>query len=425
MNTPKRRVCVVTGTRAEYGLLYWILRAIMDEPSLEMQIVVTGSHLEPAFGLTYRQIEADGFAISAKVDMQLDQDGEVAAAKAMGRAVSGFADALNRLEPDIVVVLGDRYEILAAAQAALLLRIPVGHIHGGESTEGAIDEAIRHAITKMSHIHCVAAAAYAQRVIQLGEQPHNVHIVGAAGFDQLHRTPLLDRGPLERAIDFELGDLNFLVALHPETISGQDAGQQVRPLLDALGAYPDACVVFTGSNADPAGRRMSDLLKEYAADNAERCCYHESLGQERFLSLLREVDVIIGNSSSGIIEAPALGTPVVNIGDRQRNRLRAPAVVDCASDCDAIRAAIALALTPQHRVLAKRKLTPYGTPGAAERIVRILRDTPLDGILKKRFYDLPGHLFQVPSNSIGLKATPSRQSVARARMRSTETSNER
>lgn len=379
---------MVTGTRADYGLLYWTLREIDADPALDLQLAVTGTHLAPAFGSTVRQIEDDGFRIAARVDMQLDEDSPLAIGHAMARAVSGFAEALHRLKPDLLVVLGDRYEIMAAAEAAMLQRIPIAHIHGGESTEGLIDEAVRHAVTKMSHIHCVATHPYARRVIQMGEQPKSVHVVGAAGFDQLARAELLDRASLEQAIGFKLGVQNFLITLHPETLSDASPEQQVQPLVQALEAFPEARVIITGSNADPAGRRISALLKTHAERQPQRYCYRESLGQQRYLSLLPLVDVVIGNSSSGIIEAPALGRPVVNIGQRQRSRLRAPAIIDCDAEGNAIAAAIRRALSPEHRQLAALRQTPYGTPGAAQRIVRILRETPLRGILQKRFYDL-------------------------------------
>ncbi len=385
----ERRICVVTGSRADYGLLYWLLREIAADPALELQLAVTGTHLSAAYDLTYRQIEADGFPIHARVDMQLAADDEVAVTKALGRGVIGFADALADLRPDVLVVLGDRYEILAAAQAAMLQRLPICHIHGGESTEGLIDEAVRHAVTKMAHIHCVAAEPYARRVVQMGEQPHSVHVVGATGFDQLANAKLLGRSELEQAIDFELGERNFLLTYHPETLSGMSAEQQLEPLLAALAGFPDARVIITGSNADPAGRRISELLKAYAATQPARYCYHESLGQQRYLSLLQFIDVMIGNSSSGIIEVPAVGKPVVNIGDRQHARLRAPAVIDCPLESAAIHSAIDQALTPAHRALAAERVTPYGTAGAARRIASILRETPLQGILHKRFYDLP------------------------------------
>lgn len=384
-----RRICVVTGSRAEYGLLYWILREIETSAELELQLAVTGTHLSRAFGLTYRQIEADGFRIDEKVDMELVDDSEAAVSASLGKAVIGFAGALDRLKPHVLLILGDRYEILAAAAAAMLQRIPIAHIHGGESTEGLIDEAVRHAVTKMSHIHCVAAERYRRRVIQMGEQPHSVHVVGAAGFDQLANAQLLERDQLEESIDFGLGGRNFLVTLHPETLSDAGPEEQVRPLLVALDSFPDAKVIITGSNADPAGRRISELLREHASQNPRHYCYRESLGQTRFLSLLSLVDVMIGNSSSGIIEAPALGTPVVNIGDRQRARLRAPAVIDCAPIAEDIRESIESALAPRHREIAARKQTPYGAPGAARRIAAILSETPLDGILRKAFYDLP------------------------------------
>lgn len=384
-----RKICAVTGSRAEYGLLYLTLRTIINDPALELQLTVTGTHLSPAFGLTYQQIEEDGFNIAAKVNMDLEGDSTLEVGRSMGRAVSGFADVLHQLQPDLLLILGDRYEILAAAQAAMLQRIPIAHIHGGESTEGSIDEAVRHSVTKMSHIHCVAAEPYARRVIQMGEQPQSVHVVGAAGFDQLIQVNVLSRTALEQSIDFKLGEQNFLVTLHPETLSEADAEQQVTPLLEALTAFPDAHVIITGSNADPAGRRISEYLKHYTESHSTHFCYHESLGQQRYVSLLHQVDVVIGNSSSGIIEAPAVGKPVVNIGNRQRNRLRAPCIIDCPSHGPEIRRAIEKALSPSFQQLAAINETPYGTPGAAEKIVKIIRDTPLDGILQKHFYDLP------------------------------------
>jgi len=306
----------------------------------------------------------------------------------MGRAVCGFATALGRLKPDLLVVLGDRYEILAAATAAMFHRIPIVHLHGGESTEGLIDEAVRHAVTKMSHVHCVAAEPYARRVIQMGEQPDKVHVVGATGFDQLERTELLSRAALEAELNMALGPTNFLLTLHPETLSDATAEQQVQPLLDGLSCFPDARIFITGSNADPAGRRISRQLQDYAETNPDRCCYRESLGQRRYLSLMRQVDVVIGNSSSGIIEAPAMGKAVVNIGKRQHNRLRAAAIIDCRNQANAIAAAIACALQPDFAELAARRETPYGSPGAAQRITRILRETRLDDILAKSFHDL-------------------------------------
>ncbi len=384
-----RRICAVTGSRADYGLLYWTLRGIEEAPDLALQLLVTGSHLSPAHGLTVREIEADGLPIAARVDMGLRGDDPVATGRAMGRALSGFCKALAGLKPDLLLLLGDRYEILAAAQAATLLRIPICHLHGGELSEGAFDDAIRHALSKLAHIHCVAAAPYARRVIQMGEDPARVQVVGATGLDALARTPPMDRATLEADIGWQLGERNFLVTLHPETLSDAPAEAQAAPLLTALEAFPEARVLITGSNADPAGRALSEHLRRHAESRPDRFCYRDSLGSRRYLNLLRHIDVVIGNSSSGIIEAPAAGCPVVNIGERQKNRLRAPAVIDCAADAEAIRQAIEQALSDAHRALAARRETPYGGPGAAQRIVHILRETPLEGLLHKRFFDLP------------------------------------
>ena len=384
-----RRICTVTGSRADYGLLYWTLRGIEEAPDLELQLLVTGSHLSPAHGLTVREIEADGLPIAARVDMELGSDDPVATGQAMGRALSGFCEALARLQPNLLLLLGDRYEILAAAQAATLLRIPICHLHGGELSEGAFDDAIRHALSKLAHIHCVAAEPYARRVIQMGEDPARVQVVGATGLDALARTPPMERAALEAEIGWQLGERNFLVTLHPETLSDTPAETQAAQLLTALDAFPEARVLITGSNADPAGRALSEHLRRHAESRPDRFCYRDSLGSRRYLNLLRHIDVVIGNSSSGIIEAPAAGCPVVNIGERQKNRLRAPAVIDCTGDAEAIRQAIEQALSDAHRALAARRETPYGGPGAAQRIVRILRETPLEGLLRKRFFDLP------------------------------------
>lgn len=394
MNAAPRRICVVTGTRADYGLLYWTMRGILDDPALDLQLLVTGTHLSQNFGMTVDAIEADGIPIAARVEMDLADDSGAGVGLAMGQALGGFARALQKLQPDLLLVLGDRYEILAAASAAMLQRIPIAHLHGGESTEGLIDEAVRHAVTKMAHIHCVAAEPYARRVIQMGEQPARVHVIGATGFDPMAHTRLLCGAELEAALDGKLGDCNILLTLHPETLSGASPEEQVLPLLEALRAFPQARVFVTGSNADPAGRQISQILHRHARQHPDTWYYHESLGQQRYLSLLSQADLVIGNSSSGIIEAPAMGVPVVNIGNRQARRLRAPAIIDCSNETPAIEAAIRQALQPAHREQAARKVTPYGTPGAAQRIVRILRDTPLHGILNKQFYDLPT---QVPA----------------------------
>lgn len=388
MTSPPRRICAVTGTRADYGLLRWTLHEIDRDPDLTLQLVVTGAHLDPATD-SLAAIHADGFSVDAEVDMLLVNDSPRGVAKSLGLGVIGFADVLDRLQPDLLLVLGDRYEILAAAQAAMLARIPIAHIHGGESTEGAIDEAIRHAVTKLSHLHLVAADPYRQRVIQLGESPQRVHVVGATGLDTIEHLAALDREMLQSQLGYEIGERHFLVTYHPVTLEDTSAPQALEPLFSALERFPEATVTFTGANADPLGRQFNEIIRSRTADRA-RWHFVHNLGQQRYLSLAQLSSAVIGNSSSGLIEIPALGVPTVNIGDRQRNRLRAPSVIDCNANDEVIAEAITQALSPYFLAIAQRRETPYGTPGAACRIHKIIKESDFSDILKKPFYDLPG-----------------------------------
>ena len=387
--TTKRKICIVTGTRAEYGLLYWLMKEIGADPDLQLQLIATGMHFSPEFGLTYQQIEADGFTIDAKVEMLLSSDSPVGIAKSMGLGVIGFADALDRLKPDILVVLGDRFEILAATQAAMVARIPIAHIHGGEATEGLIDEAIRHAVTKMSHLHFTAAEPYRKRVIQLGEAPGRVFNTGAVGLDNLIQLNLLNRAELEKALDFKLNSAPvILCTYHPVTLSESDADYVLGELFKALDRLPSAKVVFTKSNADMGGRVINQMIDDYALKNPERVAACVSLGQVRYLSLLREADVVLGNSSSGIVEAPTARIPTVNIGDRQRGRLKAPSIIDCDESVDSILIAIEKALSPGFQKIAAKGETYFGKDGASKRIKQILKEISLEGILLKHFHDL-------------------------------------
>ena len=381
-----RKICVVTGTRAEYGLLYWLMKEIQADTDLQLQLIVTGMHLSPEFGLTYRTIEEDGFAINAKVEMLLSSDTPVGIAKSIGLGVIGFADALDRLKPDIMVVLGDRYEILAAAQSALVAKIPVAHIHGGETTEGAIDESIRHAITKMSHLHFVAAEPYRTRVIQLGEHPDTVFNVGALGIENIKRLQLLDRTQLEQSIKFELGTTCFLVTYHPATLGTVEPAAAMQALLDALDQFPDAKIIFTKPNSDTDGRILGRMIDEYAQQHQERVAVFTSMGQVRYLSALRLVDAVIGNSSSGIIEAPACNIPTVNIGDRQSGRLKADSIIDCLETTESIVAAINKALSSPFREGFKHGVSLYGYGESASHIKDQLKHVTLS--CTKRFYDL-------------------------------------
>lgn len=387
----KRKICVVTGTRAEYGLLYWLMKEIQDDSDLELQMVVTGMHLSPEFGLTYRTIVEDGFTIHEKVEMLLSSDTPVAITTSIGLGTIGFAGAFDRLQPDIVVLLGDRYEILAAAQAALVARIPVAHLHGGETTEGAIDEAIRHAVTKMSHFHFVSTEEYRRRVIQLGEVPERVYNVGAIGLDHIRQLTLLDREELESSIGFTLGKVNFLITYHPVTLSDRRPEESMNELLAALDEFPDAHLIFTKPNSDTGGRIISKMIDDYVSRDSSRRVAFTSLGQLRYLSAVKHVDVVIGNSSSGIIEVPAFRKPTVNLGDRQRGRVRAPSIIDCDETRTDIVAAINKALsTPFQRELSSLN-SPYGNGSeyVSVKIKDLLKKAELRNVLMKSFFDLP------------------------------------
>jgi len=382
-------IAVITGTRADYGLLYWLIHDLHQAEDMSLQLIVSGMHLMPEFGHTVEVIERDGFPIAARVDLQLSSDSPPAVAHAMGVGMIGFADALSRLAPDLLVILGDRFEMLAAASAAFTLRIPIAHIHGGEVTEGALDEGFRHAITKLSALHFTAAEAYRQRVIQMGEQPDRVFNVGAPGLDHVRRTPLLDRAEMEAALDFRLGALNFLVTFHPATLDIEGAVSQCRQMLAALDSFPEAHIVFTLPNADPGGRAIIPELEAYVARHPDRCRLYASLGQLRYLSLMRQVQVVIGNSSSGIIEAPTFGAATVNIGDRQKGRLRAQSVIDCAPERLSIEHAIAQALEPAFQSLLPTMENPYGAGDASGRMLAVLHSVNLAELGRKPFFDLP------------------------------------
>ena len=389
MSPRRRRICVLTGSRAEYGLLKWIMAEVESDPALELQVIATGAHLEPKFGLTVQSIEADGFPIAAKVSMDLADNSAVGVARSTARCITGTAEAFLRLEPDIAVVLGDRYEILAIASAATLACVPIAHIHGGELTEGAIDEAIRHAVTKMARLHFVSTESYRCRVIQLGERPDRVFNVGALALDSLERLELLDLPAFRAATGIPLPDGFFMVTYHPVTLDKTQMSRAVDELMSALDRFPDRPILITGVNADPGGDHLRDVFSRYAATRPAHVYFRESLGQKLYLSAVKHCSAVIGNSSSGLIEAPLLGIPTVNLGDRQRGRLRAASVIDCPEMSDAIENAIQKVLDPGFLSGFDRSATLYGKAGAAARIRDVLRDYPLDGILLKKFYDLP------------------------------------
>ena len=385
----KRKICVVTGSRADYGLMYWLLKDLQADPEIELQLVVTAMHLSAEFGSTWRKIEEDGFSITRRVDMLLSGDSSIAIAKSMGLGVIGFAQIFEELEPDIVVLPCDRFEILSAAQAALVARIPVAHIHGGELTEGAIDESIRHSLSKMAHLHFVATEPYRQRVIQLGERPDRVFNVGAPGLEHLQRTSLLDRQELESRLNFSLGEQCFLATYHPATLSERPPADALQNLLDTLDRFPDVKIILTYPNADTFGRSLLYQIKDYASERPDRVLLSSSLGQLLYLSALREVDLMVGNSSSGLVEAPSFRTPTVNIGKRQQGRLRAKSVIDCEENTDAIEKAIVKALSKKFQEKVQHTTNPYAQSNTSQRIVSQLKNISLEGLLVKNFYDIP------------------------------------
>ncbi len=383
----RKKVCVVTGSRAEYGLLRWVMQGIKDSDQLELQLLVTGSHLSPAFGETYQEIEADGFSIDRRIDLELGDDTDQSVANAMSLALGGVARALQEMRPDIVLVLGDRYEIFAAAAAAMVCRIPIAHLHGGETTEGAMDEAIRHSVTKMSHLHFVAAPEYARRVVQLGEDPGSVNLVGGLGIDAILRQPRMSREELERSLDFRFLKRNLLVTYHPVTLDESPQTSQMTELLDALGELADTGLIFTMPNADQGGLGMAEQIRQFV-DAHPNARLFTSLGQRRYFSCIGHVDGVIGNSSSGLLEVPSFAKGTVNIGDRQRGRLLAKSVINCGTSKAAILEAIQTLYSDKFHDRLKTVANPYGDGGASEKIIQVLENCRLSGILKKSFHDL-------------------------------------
>jgi len=382
-----RKICVVTGTRAEFGLLRLLMQDLKDSSDIELQIIATGMHLSPEFGLTFREIEQAGFSIDAKVEMLLSSDTSTAVTKSMGLGLIGFADTFNLLSPDLIVVLGDRFEVFAAATAALIAGIPIAHLHGGETTEGAFDEALRHSITKMSHLHFVAAEEYRRRVIQLGEQAERVFLVGGLGIDAIKQISLLDKAALEEFLGFHFGNRNLLVTYHPVTLEGNSSCTQMQELLNALDELKETNLIFTSPNADTGGRELERMLKAFVSTHPNARVY-TSLGQQRYLSCMKYVDGVVGNSSSGLAEAPSMGVGTINIGDRQKGRLSATSVIHCPPTLDGIRRALSKLYEPSFQSALDKTVNPYGSGGASKAILQILKRQPLDGLLKKSFFDL-------------------------------------
>ncbi len=393
MRPGSRKICIVTGTRAEYGLLVNLMKEVKADPALTLQVVATGAHLSERFGSTVRDIESDGFTVDARVDIELADDTRLSVARSTGLGIERLAAAFDALQPDVVVVLGDRYEILSAATAAMLLAIPLAHIHGGEITQGAMDDAIRHAITKMSQLHFTVSETYYNRVVQMGEAPAQVFMTGAPGLDNLKSLSLLDRPALDEAIGFDLGEAYFLVTYHPETrpkVLDKEVGDRnaIMSLFRALNAFSAHQILVTGVNADPGGGEIERLIAQECSRQSARVFSTSSLGQLRYLSAMKHATAVVGNSSSGIIEAPALGVPTVNIGIRQAGRIRAASVIDCDPTEESIRVALRRSLDSEFQKQARSQPYPFGVPGASLRIKEILKSTDLDDIITTPFYDI-------------------------------------
>lgn len=381
-----KKICVVTGTRAEYGLLYWLMKEIVLDGELDLQIIATGMHLSPEFGLTYKEIEKD-FNINKKIEILLSSDSHLGISKSMGLAQISFSEAYEELKPDVIVLLGDRYEIFSAASTALIANIPIAHLHGGEVTEGAFDESLRHSITKMSHIHFTAAEEYKKRVIQLGEQPFNVHNVGGLGIENIKRLDLLSKNEFEKSINFKLNKKNILVTFHPVTLENYTAKEQFQELLDAVDELEDTTIIFTKANSDTNGRIINDMIDSYVKLNSLKSISFTSLGQLRYLSSLKYVDAVVGNSSSGLLEAPSFKIATINIGDRQKGRLKAKSVIDIKPIKNEILKSLDYIYTYEFSNILKKTKNPYGDGMASKKILDIIRNTNLDNILKKTFYD--------------------------------------
>ncbi|QSW87449.1 UDP-N-acetylglucosamine 2-epimerase (hydrolyzing) [Flavobacterium endoglycinae] len=383
-----RKICVITGTRAEYGLLYWTIKALNNDKDIDLSICVTGMHLSPEFGLTYKRIIEDGFYINEKVETLLSSDTPVGIAKSIGLGIISFSETFQRLQPDLIVVLGDRFEIFAACSAAMVSKIPIAHCHGGEATEGLIDEAIRHSITKMSHIHFTSTEEYRSRVIQLGEQPQNVFNVGALGIENINKLKLLNRKEFEQSINFHLKQNNFLVTFHPVTLDNATAEVQFKELLNALDTFENVTIIFTKPNADTEGRIIIQMIDEYVLNNPQKAISFTSMGQLRYLSAIQFMDVVIGNSSSGLIEVPSFQKPTLNIGDRQQGRVKALSVIDCKADKVEIEKAIHLAMSLDFKEKIKKSENPYGKRNSSDEIVKVIKNMDIKNIIKKQFYNL-------------------------------------
>jgi UDP-hydrolysing UDP-N-acetyl-D-glucosamine 2-epimerase len=386
MDSKIKKIAVFTGTRAEYGLLYWLLKDIKSDSELDLKLLVSGTHLSPEFGSTYSEIEKDGFDIDEKIEILLSSDTAVGVAKSIGLGVLGFTDALNRLNPDVLVILGDRFEALAAAQTAMILRIPIVHLHGGEITEGAYDDSIRHAITKLSFLHFTSTEEHRDRVIQLGEEPDRVKNVGAIGLDHISRSSFMSISELSKSISFPLSKPFLLVTYHPVTLADENPKVTFQAILDSLDEFSDYQVIITYPNADDGGRKIIPLLKDYAKNNPARVLAIPSLGQKRYLSAVKHSAAVVGNSSSGIIEAPSFDIATINIGMRQQGRLSGKSVINCSTNKKDIVDAINTGIKKKYKINNEFISNPYEQGGASAKIISCIKK--LNPSRYKMFYNL-------------------------------------
>ena len=384
-----RKICFITGTRAEYGLLSRLMKMVQDDNSTQLQIIATNMHLSPKFGNTYQEIEKDGFTIDKKIPILEEvEDNANATLKSMAKALSGFADAYDELKPDLVVVLGDRYEILAAATAALIERIPIAHLYGGEITEGAYDDAIRHSVTKMSHLHFTSCEEYRHRVIQLGEQPDHVFNVGSIGVENIKKLPLMSKEDIEKEIDFAIDDKTILVTYHPVTLGHRTAKEDIDDFIAALEEMNDLRIIFTMPNSDTGGQAIVEAINTFVTKNPLRAKAFKSLGALRYLSVMQQVTAVVGNSSSGLVEVPSFGIPTLNIGDRQKGRMSADSVYNCDTDKASILQGLDTIMSPAFKQKAAATHNPYDKGGTAQAIFEVIRTYPLEQLNQKHFYDI-------------------------------------
>jgi len=383
----KTKICVVTSSRAEYGLLYWIMREIKDDSDLKLQLIVTGMHLSQEFGLIYKEIEKD-FKIDKKIETLMSSDTAIGISKSMGLTQISFSEAYDELKPDIILVLGDRYEIFSAATSAMIAKIPIAHIHGGELTEGAFDESIRHSITKMSHLHFTATEEYKNRVTQLGEDPSKVFNVGGIGVENIKKNKILTKNEFEKSINFKLNIKNILVTFHPVTLENKTSKKQFQELLDAIEKLEDTNIIFTKSNSDTDGRIINQMIDKYVYKNSHKSITFTSLGQLRYLSALKYVDAVVGNSSSGLLEAPSFKIATINIGDRQKGRIKADSVIDCLAEKKNIKKVIDKIYSKKFQELLKKVKNPYAKGKTSKKIVEILKKTSFPFSVKKKFHDI-------------------------------------